>query len=355
MSDKTKIEWTDATWNVINGCTLVDDGCKNCYAATMAGTRLKNHPSREGLTKRNAAGGYQFNGQVRFIESELIKPLHWRKPRMVFVCAHGDLFHEDVPDEWIDRVFAVMAGNQRHTFQVLTKRPDRAHQYLTKLMDRLKTEFQGFGGGIEGLTGFYLHGIPHDVPKFPLPNVWLGTSISDQPSADKRIPELLATPAAVRFVSAEPLLGPVDLTMIWADNPFMHLNTLRGSIFDRLHYRRDLAAALDWVIVGGESGKNARPMHPDWARSLRDQCEAAGVAFFFKQWGEWISIYDRDRDDPDWRNCPKSGDWDKKRYLNLEGGQGFHGDKLNMMQRVGKRAAGRLLDGREWNQMTGDV
>lgn len=356
MSDQTKIEWTDATWNVINGCTLVDDGCKNCYAATLAGTRLKSHPSREGLTKRNAAGSYQFNGQVRFIESELMKPLHWRKPRMVFVCAHGDLFHESVPDEWIDRVFAVMALCPQHTFQVLTKRPERARVYLTRLFvevdewDRIEMAAMALSATPDQAVA------AGNLFDKPLPNVWLGTSISDQASADKRIPYLLATPAAVQFLSAEPLLGPVDLSNVctghhfenylagtrWHDGP--GLNTLFRS-----------TPAIDWVIVGGESGNKARPMHPDWARSLRDQCEKAGVAFFFKQWGEWISIYDRDRDDPDWRNCPKSGDWDKKRYLNIEGGQGFHGDKLNMMRRVGKRAAGRLLDGREWNQMPVDV
>ncbi|MBU2162774.1 MAG: phage Gp37/Gp68 family protein [Alphaproteobacteria bacterium] len=207
-----------------------------------------------------------------------------------------------------------------------------------------------------------LHGQDLDAHLvWPLPNIWLGTSVSDQTSADKRIPDLLATPAAVRFVSAEPLLGAVDLTG-WFYGADIPCAACPKDVDCECGWQiwRDLPdsiapGSLDWVIVGGESGKNARPMHPDWARSLRDQCEGAGVAFFFKQWGEWISIYDRDRDDPDWRNCPKSGDWDKKRYLNLEGGQGFHGDKLNMMRRIGKARAGRLLDGREWNQMPGDV
>ncbi|KAB6714291.1 phage Gp37/Gp68 family protein [Roseobacter sp. TSBP12] len=325
MSDKTKIEWTDATWNVINGCTLVDDGCKNCYAATLAGTRLKNHPSREGLTKRNAAGGYQFNGQVRFIESELTKPLSWRKPRMVFVCAHGDLFHEDVPDEWIDRVFAVMALCPQHTFQMLTKRPERAREYMDGFADWVRVEKLL----TETAPSNLWNGNVYQAKRYlecahPLPNVWLGTSVSDQPSADKRIPDLLATPAAVRFVSAEPLLGPVDLTR-WL---------------------------IDWVIVGGESGRNARPMHPDWARSLRDQCEAAGVAFFFKQWGEWARA--------DYTVCPDSYmGTNKAVWLGWDGTQAkpsHHGleNPIGVI-RVGKRAAGRLLDGREWNQMPGDV
>ncbi|WP_417261639.1 phage Gp37/Gp68 family protein [Celeribacter sp.] len=330
MADQTKIEWTDATWNVINGCTLVDDGCKNCYAATLAGTRLKNHPSREGLTKQNAAGGYQFNGQVRFIESELMKPMHWRKPRMVFVCAHGDLFHENVPDAWIDRVFAVMSLCPQHTFQILTKRPDRAREYFT--FD------DGFGrwGYIEGWAK-HIANIPDGKTLAyyggkNLPNVWLGTSVSDQASAETRIPDLLDTPAVVQFVSAEPLLGPVDIA------PFLH--------------------GLDWVIVGGESGKNARPMHPDWARSMRDQCQAAGVPFFFKQWGEFA---DHTKLHAMCQGCSASSDLVINRNGHIIGGGakgygGFVDDDWQevggaWMCKTGKRAAGRLLDGREWSEM----
>ena len=317
MADQTKIEWTDATWNVINGCTLVDDGCKNCYAATLAGTRLKNHPSREGLTKQNAAGGYQFNGQVRFIESELMKPLHWRKPRMVFVCAHGDLFHENVPDEWIDSVFAVMALCPQHTFQVLTKRPERSRAYLTKLFvevdewDRIEMAAMDLGATPDQAVA------AGNLFDKPLLNVCFGTSSSDQASAETRIPDLLDTPAAVRFVSAEPLLGPVDIA------PFLH--------------------GLDWVIVGGESGKNARPMHPDWARSMRDQCQAAGVPFFFKQWGEF-----RPPMTPDDHNLIKDG----KGFGGSLMQNGDFGDpRGNAVIRTGKRSAGRLLDGREWSEM----
>jgi len=281
MADQTHIEWTDATWNIITGCTMVDEGCRNCYAARLAVTRLQHHPSRAGLARVNANGEAKFTGEVRFNEQWLDQPLRWSKPRRIFVCAHGDLFHESVPDEWIDRVFAVMALAQQHTFQVLTKRPERAIEYLAKhdtstrgdtitdsafLMNRAVRGYAGSGGSAS----------------WPLLNVGLGTSISDQASADLRIPPLLACPTVVRFVVAEPLLGLVRLDQI---NPSTskwhnHLDALAGG-----RLSTGGRTGIDWVIVGGESGPRARSMHPDWARTLRDQCIAAGVPFFFKQWG----------------------------------------------------------------------
>lgn len=307
MADKTKIEWTrgadgtpGATWNPITGCSIVDAGCTNCYAMQLAGTRLRNHPSRAGLT-RVSGGRPKWTGEVRFNEQWLDQPLRWTRPRMIFVCAHGDLFHEAVPDDWIDRVFAVMAMCPRHTFQVLTKRPDRARLHLQKLADdgaadRLSSSAgDWFGDDADCFVANWINGWsrPQETPldrnpangtvrRWPLPNVWLGTSISDQASADLRIPHLLATPAAVRFLSAEPLLGPVDLRTVdpgiacgaWCKNGC-------GVSGDNECGRE--SPRLDWVIVGGESGPGARPMHPDWARSIRDQCQAAGVAFFMKQ------------------------------------------------------------------------
>ena len=280
----TKIEWTDETWNPITGCSMVSPGCTNCYAMRLAGGRLRNHPSRAGLTKASTTGPV-WTGAVRLNAEWLDQPLRWRRPRRVFVVAHGDLFHESVPEGWIDRVFAVMSLARRHHFQVLTKRPERARSYLLSFFGRYCDET------IERLCDQAV-AITNDPAaeeivcgmNTPLSNVWLGVSVEDQQRADERIPLLLDTPAAVRFVSAEPLLAPVTMT------PFL--------------------AALDWVIVGGESGPHARPMHPDWARSLRDQCQAAGVRFFFKQWGEY----------------------------------GEH------RRRVGKRGAGRLLDGRTWEE-----
>ncbi|KPL55542.1 hypothetical protein ABB55_27645 [Prosthecomicrobium hirschii] len=317
MADKTGIEWTDATWNPIVGCSVVSPGCTNCYAMRLAGTRMKHHPSRAGLTRDSKAGPV-WTGEVRFMEPWLTQPLHWSKPRMIFVCAHADLFHEAVPDEWIDRVFAVMALCPQHTFQVLTKRPERMRKYVSEnLGGRIQDVVDNMEpDGIWKFPGYE----PWITDDFPLPNVWLGVSIEDQRRADERIGILGATPAALRWVSAEPLLGRIDFDI-------------------------DQLRVIDWVVAGGESGPGARPMHPDWARSLRDQCAAAGAPFLFKQWGEWVSVLDRDRDDPDWRADYPKHERIGNRVLNLAGGSGFHGERVHIMHRIGKKAAGRLLDG----------
>ena len=366
MADKTLIGWTDATWNIITGCSMVTAGCSNCYAMGLAGSRLRNHPSRAGLT-RETGGRPVWTGEVRFNEEWLDQPLRWRNPRRIFVCAHGDLFHEAVPDEWIDRVFAVMALCPQHTFPVLTKRPERMRKYLSysaRWVTVLPTEL--LAKGTEAAHRDH----------WPLPNVWLGTSIEDQATADARIPHLLATPAAIRFASAEPLLGALDLRKsiggtLWiggqrgCGGQHQHGGRkgaeIHGIIHDddpriMYHHHDDRCGrGIDLVIIGGESGPRARPMHPDWVRSLRDQCVAAGVAFHFKQWGEWELALDRDRDDPDWR-CDYSNnyiDCGKSRGLNFAGGRGFHGDRFCVMRRVGTARAGRLLDGRTWDEMPG--
>jgi protein gp37 len=307
MAEASKIEWTDATWQPITGCSLVSPGCTNCYAMKLAGTRLKHHPSRAGLT-RDTKVGPVWTGEVRFNEQWLTDPLRWRRPRRIFVCAHGDLFHEDAPDEWIDRVFAVMGLADWHTLQVLTKRSARMLAYCNdpKTPDRVDAAMNDLAPAHWCKREF------EDAGGWPLPNVWLGVSAEDQQRADERVPDLLATPAAVRFVSAEPLLGPIDF------RPYVGriISDAMGGYEPELltpHPR------LDWVIVGGESGPKARPMQPDWARSIRDQCRAAGVAYFFKQWGEFAP------DDP---------------LANR-----------TAMRRVGKARAGRLLDGREWSEM----
>jgi protein gp37 len=365
MADKSRIEWTDATWNIITGCTLVDDGCRNCYAAHLIASwhAIGNHPSRKGLARKNAAGEAKFTGEVRFNEQWLDQPLRWKKPRRIFVCAHGDLFHESVPDQWIDRVFAVMALAPQHTFQVLTKRPERAAWYLSKHTRSVDTGLEALGitlasharnprSGVG--TGVIIKATdinPGALQAWPLPNVWLGTSISDQASADLRIPHLLGAPAAVRFLSVEPMLGPVDLTEIAVARPDLRasviLDALRGS-----GGLNGPLGRLDWVICGGESGAKARPMHPDWARSLRDQCAGAGVAFFFKQWGEWVQAsHDA---------CPDA-DMSRNKAIWL----GWNGEQAKPscaglvypigVIRIGKARAGRLLDGREWNQMPGTM
>lgn len=340
MADGTHIEWTDATWNPITGCSVVSPGCTNCYAMKLAGTRLKHHPSRAGLTIDTKAGPV-WNGKLSLNEQWLDQPLRWSKPRMIFVCAHGDLFHEDVPDEWIDKVFAVMALAPHHIFQVLTKRSARMRAYMEAFVqgDRAVVN-AGRGmaspGKLAGILSQAGRDYPACCPLGPLPNVWLGVSVEDQKRADERIPDLLATPAAVRWLSMEPLLGPVDLGQLQADCPTNGWLTWLD--------------ALDWVVLGGESGPGARPMHPDWARSVRDQCEATQVPFHFKQWGTWASVFDRDIEDPDWRRCGiiarrnEQGQW-----LNLAGGQGFHGERVVRVEPVGKKSAGRLLDGVEHN------
>lgn len=378
MADKTHIEWTDATWNPITGCSVVSPGCTNCYAMKLAGTRLQHHPSRAGLTVASKSGPV-WNGKVRLNREWLYQPLEWKKPRMVFVCAHGDLFHEDVPDEWILDIFTIMAIAKQHTFQVLTKRADRMREFLSRpeddLLEAIYTNWYSFDGGAR------------EVWSWPLPNVWLGVSVEDQKRADERIPALLNTPAAIRWVSAEPLLGPVRLDRIgqfvdtFADCgghpvPELPLDTQDATWLNPFKGKWEAEARapdgssrgpldagllhdggrLDWVVAGGESGKGARPMHPDWARSLRDQCAAAGIPFFFKQWGNWNQVYDRDVADPDWRRCDvvqrenPHGQW-----LNLKGGQGFHGERVVFVAPSSKAATGRLLDDIEHNAMPGAV
>jgi protein gp37 len=352
MADTTNISWTDATWNIITGCTLVDEGCRNCYAAHLAANwpALARHPSRAGLARNNADGVAKFTGEVRFNEQWLDQPLRWRKPRRIFVCAHGDLFHESVPDDWIDRVFAVMALCPQHSFQVLTKRPDRARAYLANRNDgrsnaiAVKIIDLLIDGKISGLISesnypFY-EPADEELPllrQWPLANVWMGTFISDQASAKARIPDLLRTPAAVRFVSAEPLLGQVNLRRIdMTDGHTAELDALTGKVWYPGNCGESsqtfLRAKLDWVITGGESGKNARPAHPDWFRSLRDQCVAAGVPFHFKQWGAW---------GPD-DAIPVETTGQRK--LLSDG---------NLMIRAGTKHTGHLLDGVAWKQFPG--
>lgn len=326
----TKIEWTKETWNPIVGCSVVSPGCTNCYAMRQA-LRLSKNPATPHYagTVEMSRGGPVWTGKVALASDKVLTaPLRRRKPTMYFVNSMGDLFHEDVPDDWIDQVFAVMALAPQHTFQVLTKRAGRMREYMDAEHKVAAQMLEFCKKGQAPLPGTF---------RWPLPNVWLGVSAEDQARADERIPHLLATPAAIRFVSAEPLLGQVDLTR---------------QLYEHATGLRTATPNLDWIIVGGESGKGARPMHPDWARSIRDQCAAAGVPFFFKQRGEWTWTYDRDLDDLDWRLCDMiAKDTPNGRWMNLDGGHGFHGDRVVMMQRVGKKAAGNHLDGRRHLEM----
>jgi protein gp37 len=351
MADGSKIEWTNATWNPITGCSLASPGCTNCYAMKLAGTRMRNHESRKGLTIASKAGPV-WNGEVRFNEQWLDEPLRWRRPRMIFVCAHGDLFHESVPDEWIDRVFDVMHRSRHHVFQVLTKRSARMREYVTNYT-RLPNQIAAFYNlPTDGSTKLYQ----------PLPNVWLGVSVEDQQRADERVPDLLATPAAIRWLSCEPLLGPVDLRNFDLDfrpgfSGFYSVNALTGRNEDMCRPCAD-TASLDWIVVGGESGPGARPMHPDWARSLRDQCAEAEVPFFFKQWGDWLpgEVYTETLDGvthggvsrfPD---SPEPGaTYPGKPSHWWDGADSFTPGQISV--HVGKKVAGRLLDGIEHDGM----
>jgi protein gp37 len=262
----TGIEWTDRTWNPVTGCTKVSPGCEHCYAERIA-RRFTGSPA------------FPDGFAVTLHPERLGAPLRWRGSCRVFVNSMSDLFHPQVPSEFIARVFAVMAATPWHTYQVLTKRPARMRALLTQPAP----VSEGVG--------------------WPLPNVHLGVSAEDQKRAQLRIPVLLRTPAVLRFLSAEPLLGPLVLHRRWLA-------------------RDGSSGGIGWVIVGGESGPGARPMRPEWARSLRDQCQAAGVAFFFKQWGEWAPT-------PSPAAEP---------------------ELAVPMVRVGRKAAGRLLDGRIWEE-----
>lgn len=342
MSQKSKIEWTDTTWNPVRGCTRVSPGCMNCYAERQAIRQAGEGHAYEGLV-HIANGHPSWTGKIAFVEEHLEAPLHWRTPSRVFVNSMSDLFHEGITDDWIDQIFAVMAATPQHTYQILTKRPERMLDYFTKYTYlNVREAFIG-----QHISRRYLARTGDPVsewPGLPLPNVWLGTSVENQMYADQRIPLLLKTPAAVRFISAEPLLGPINLGELpSASGIGRYLDSLSNAGVDP---GADIPSKLDWVIVGGESGPGARPMHPDWVRSLRNQCKSAGVAFFFKQWGAWVKYVDRDVEDPDWRqNYTRMNRSDSFRILNLAGGSGFHGDRVHVMQRVGKTAAGSLLDG----------
>lgn len=356
MSARSNIEWTDASWTPIRArniktgkvgwhCEHATTGCEFCYA--------------EGMNKRLGSGlpfkpGHRKDVEIFLDEEMLLAPLRWKKPRMIFVCSMTDLFAEFVTDEWIDLVFAVMALAPQHTFQVLTKRAERMRDYFAQRSGNVSP------------TGFRCPRINHILNHadrisrhdFPaafgqlaakvssivdnsyFPNVWLGVSTERQQEADERIPLLLQTPAALRFISAEPLLGPISLGKLPAIALGGQLRAL-PPVVHRDGQGPHVGPHLDWVIAGGESGSDARPMHPGWARDLRDDCEAAGVAFFFKQWGEW---HPQRGDGQDIAEHCLAINGAISRGDELRGGP-EHRPRWIAMERVGKKAAGRHLDG----------
>lgn len=334
MGDKSAIEWTDATWNPTVGCSIVSPGCTNCYAMKVANGLERRFDSEKyrGLTKivnRNAV----WTGEVRLNEAALLQPLKCKRGRRIFVNSMSDLFHEALSDADIDRVFAVMALCPQHTFQVLTKRAERMREYLSRKDAALRWVKEACRiGKIDSPYDFVSPDTAADWQGDGLPNVWLGISAERQQEADVRIPHLLNSPAAVRFVSVEPLLGRISFRWAKWEEWFKDAKGNPRPTCDHLEGLR----RLDWIIVGGESGAKARPMHPQWARDIRDQCVEAGVPFFFKQWGEW-HLTPASNGDETW-----PAPWPKER------GQPQRGD-IAHMERVGKKAAGRLLDGIEHN------
>lgn len=298
----TKIEWCDEVFNPVTGCTPISPGCDHCFARRMA-TRLKG---RSGYPAENPFA-------VTLHPDRLEKPFSWRKPRRVFVCSMSDLFHEKVPDEYLFDVFGVIAACsylRRHTFMVLTKRPERMKSFLTAdKLHRIAEAASTFGDGVRN------HGRCRDAviaAGWPLPNLWLGVTAENQQTADERIPLLLQTPAAVRFISAEPLLGPITLAP-WLGHPRLRLD-------GKAWAGPDDPPGLHLAILGGETGPGARPMHPDWVRDLRDQCVDAGVPFFFKNWGAFIPYQYRP------------------------------GEMV-----YAPRAKNHILDGREWRELPGGI
>jgi protein gp37 len=271
MADRSSIEWTDATWNPIRGCTRVSEGCRNCYAESVAARWSDPGAAYHGFADRDRPGS-KWTGRVELAEKQLDQPLRWKRPRRIFVNSMSDLFHEALPDEAIDRVFAIMGASDDvglgHTFQILTKRSARMLEYM-QVHARAAWNSRRIGPSI-----------------WPPRNVWLGVSVEDQTQLAIRGWHLSQVAATARFYSYEPALGPLDpscITNRWGTV----WNALTGRVLHAASGPPQVGA-VHWVIAGGESGNRARPMDPKWARSLRDQCAAAGVPFFFKQWGSWV-------------------------------------------------------------------
>lgn len=312
MAENSKIEWTDSTFNPWVGCTKVSPGCDHCYAETQMVRRKFVEWGPNAERRRTSEGNWK-------------QPHKWNRDaamtgvrRRVFCSSLADVFDNAVPDAWRDDLWALIGATPFLDWLLLTKRP----QNISKMLPRLT-----------------------DVLPRPWPNVWLGTTVENQAEADRRIPHLLAVPAAKRFLSCEPLLGPVDLTGIGLD--VCCGDTVITT--DRVHACCARPGGVDWVICGGESGANARPMHPDWARSLRDQCAAAGVPFFFKQWGEWTPGENVNRVTGSVSVAWHHDEW-RFGTENLASTDGLRDDEPDLY-RVGKKSAGRLLDGREWREM----
>ncbi len=295
----TKIEWCDETINPFVGCSKCSPGCDNCYAEKMAQRQIAmGNKAYDGVVDANG-----WTDQINFQPNQLEKITKWRKPRRIFIGSMTDCFHENAQSVWIFDLLDNICRLPHHTFMILTKRPD-------KMFRRMHHYYSVFGDQEKSCN--------------PFSNLWLGVTVCNQQEADEKIPILLQTPAAKRFVSVEPMLEAVDL---WNNNDHSHNHLYKYTILP------------DWVICGGETGPKARPMHPDWVRSLRDQCIDSNVPFFFKQWGAYA---------------------EKSTFFNLKtvecsGKLWIDFDPDTSVCRVGKKAAGCLIDGREWKQFPDEV
>lgn len=318
----TNIEWADMTINPVVGCSKCSPGCDNCYAERFA-ARLAKNPKTAAKYAGVVDERGKWTGKISALDLSCFDKLP-KKPKRIFVGSMTDLFNEWASPVTVEKIIKEIRNHSQHTFMLLTKRP----QFIRCV----------------------------SLNKKPLPNVWLGVTVCNQQEADEKIPVLLSIPAAKRFVSIEPMLGPVDLDRFVFNWKKRYLHGSAQLCPDLVE--KHAPPSLDWVIVGGETGPNARPMHPDWVRSLRDQCQAAGVPFFFKGWGGWLS----------WSFFPESGiedDMEQTKFSTMEWRSGHWEDvgwpcwadsvdgaidDEHCVGRVGKKAAGRLLDGREWNE-----
>jgi protein gp37 len=404
----TNIEWAQETWNPFRGCLKVSEGCKNCYAITTAhqlNTRFKNAGNEaarkvaakyEGLTKVLTNGEKNWTGEVQVDYDTMMQPFKWKKGKRIFVNSMSDVFYEKISVADIAILFAVMFLTPQHTYMILTKRPERMNEVLNSsefpakvcvAVDMIRT-FRSinhvtlcddFGENevksikdvmSEIKTAHSLRIDKTPIETFPFKNIWLGVSVENQATADERIPLLLSTPAHIRFLSMEPLLGEVDLSRVGDFEPkglstmkFNCLNAKWNQIKEGLGEWEEKYAKIknkiDWVIVGGESGSKARPMNPLWVEHIQKCCEGASVPFFFKQWGEWSPNLPAD-------NMKKLVDWaELAKRPNTQLRHCFLGrsnkivvpdvkvrydELLYRMYKIGKHLAGRLLNGKEYNE-----
>jgi len=342
----TKIEWTrgdDGTpgkvWNPVKGCEPVSEGCRNCYASRFAHRFSGPGQKYEGLTRLTKSGP-KWNGEVRLVPEMLEAPLRWKKPRRIFVNSMSDLFHKDVSNEFIAAVFGVMAVCPQHTFQLLTKRPERMLEWekwlcaetnghppvkCLQIASRLVGRDLGAVWKSMMVPGQWLH----PQGPWPLKNVWHGVSAEDQKTADERIPVLLEVLSEVPWVSIEPMLGPIDM------KPYLVPS----------HHR------IQWIVCGGESGYGARPMNPDWVRSIRDQCQEAKVPFLMKQWGAWKPHSGTEKVAHDITIDLPPPSPAQTYTASIEGQEYiFVGHEWGWTRKVSKKEGGRELDGRIWNE-----